>query len=381
MYMLHNATYDYVHTMEQWKDNYEMRNHTSGNEYSLSVGVEPDDLSFGSLNDPLEEYMGYQKIPIQALDAVSLVFPFAFMALAVLMDASGSFTKVMVCNICLAIGKGAFGYMTTVPDSAGWAVCQQRLGKEGVAFMSKDHTAFELLHAELFGITEGGVHNKHLRWCADMMWSGHTYLTCLYALGLYDLVKALSKDWSPSKRGVLLFFVGTLAVTEQALEVYLVLKNRFHYTMDVVMAILITFLFYTNGTVSMVADWWTNLYSKPVASMYTDGDVTVPPCCFPFSLCVDRGFIFETRKFTQALHMLEGVHEKEVSFTSEIMMVPKQVVDDVKRSQTRPGCADIVDTPAPARDEAPLRDKRSCKWIKTGTFTLFDEHHPLLRTI
>lgn len=329
-YMLHNATYDYVHEMVQFQDNYKLRENRSENEYHLSIGIEPETESFGALNDPLEEYLGYQDIPIAVLDQVALLFPCCFLILAVLMDAIGPFTKVIVCNICLAVGKGAFGYMTTVPDSSGWANCQNRLGPEGLAFMMQDHTAVELLRAELIGISNAttGVHNKHMRWCADMMWSGHTYFTCLYALGLYDLVRLWTRNWQgEKKRKAFLFIVGGFAVTEQVVEVTLVLVNRFHYSMDVAMAILLTFLFYTNGSIGMVADLWARKNSKPMASVYTDGDVMVPPCCVPFSFCANRSFLLTQDELVRTLHSVAELPHSEVYFIAQGMNIPNDAIE------------------------------------------------------
>ena len=45
---------------------------------------------------------------------------------------------------------------------------------------------------------------------------------------------------------------------QQVLEITLVLENRFHYTMDVVMAIIITLLIYSTGPVAIAAKSWQN---------------------------------------------------------------------------------------------------------------------------
>lgn len=46
-------------------------------------------------------------------------------------------------------------------------------------------------------------------------------------------------------------------VGEQLVEIVLVIRNRFHYSMDVAMAILLTLLFFTSGPIAIVAKAWT----------------------------------------------------------------------------------------------------------------------------
>jgi len=218
---------------------------------------------------------------------------------------------VMLCNALLALGKGAFGVMTTVPDSKGWAECKARLKDEGMDWMENSHSWLGFMSMELLGINGG----THLRWCADMMYSGHTYFTTLYALGLYELSFFFTREWNRWGRMTALFFVMFITMGEQVVEVYFVLLNRFHYTMDVVMAILLTFLFFTNSAVAEFTKKWvyfgcqknTLKWSKDqcmqvaqkrkelvdrkelpsdvvfvqMKELAADADVMIPPCCNP----------------------------------------------------------------------------------------------------
>merc|ERR1719261_1209281 len=45
---------------------------------------------------------------------------------------------------------------------------------------------------------------------------------------------------------------------EQLMEIVLVIENRFHYTMDVAMALVLTLLFFTSGPVNIAAKRWEN---------------------------------------------------------------------------------------------------------------------------
>merc|ERR1719199_1180479 len=103
------------------------------------------DTSFGSLNDPLESWLGYRNISIGVLDKIAAFFPAGFAFVCVLNLDLRTYTLVMICNAFLALIKGALGAMTTVPDSIGWDKCKERIGADGVNWF---------LHAEvgdLFG--------------------------------------------------------------------------------------------------------------------------------------------------------------------------------------------------------------------------------------
>merc|ERR1711865_1291295 len=128
MVMLHFGTYYYVHSMVLWEETYTVRNVSaaSNSTVNFSFGVRPDDISFGSLQDPLSEYIGYQPVDISTLDAVAAFFPMLFGLLSFAMDDLTCWTKVLLCNSLLALGKGVFGWITVVPDSAGWARCRER---------------------------------------------------------------------------------------------------------------------------------------------------------------------------------------------------------------------------------------------------------------
>jgi len=203
------------------------------------------------LQDPLSEYIGYQPVDISTLDAVAAFFPMLFGILSVATDDLTKWTKVLLCNSLLALGKGLIGWITVVPDSAGWARCRERLGEDGVEWMRQERSSWDILALDE-GLTEVG----HLRWCGDMMWSGHTYFTCLYALGTYELAKIAVREFTVRQQALVCGIIALVGVLEQCIEIYFVLLNRFHYTSDIVMAIVMTFLFYTSGSIAVAAKQW-----------------------------------------------------------------------------------------------------------------------------
>jgi len=127
-------------------------------------------------------------------------------------------------------------------------------------WMRQNHKFSDMLTIDFFWIYE---HHTPLRYCADMMFSGHTFVVTLFALGTYEMIRAFrlenfgdayaNKAWL--KMSALSIFA-SLIVAEQFVEIYYVERSHFHYSMDVFMAIVLTFLIYTNGVISVFAKRW-----------------------------------------------------------------------------------------------------------------------------
>jgi len=300
------GTYYYVHQMLAWGQLYELKSDPDGHNSAvkMSIGFNVTDISFGALNDPLEETWGYRKVDITTLDCIAAIFPFLFVVLAIYMDELSTWTRIMLCHSLLALGKGAFAVLTVVPDSSGWSNCKARLGDKGVEWLSQPRSVWELITLEIKRYF-GGL---SIRFCADMMYSGHTFFTTLYALGLFELVRIGVRHRRKPERYLAYFLLFLVAGGEQLVEAVMVLLNRFHYTMDVVMAIALTFLFYTNGAVATASKWWIRKLQKQDSSSFdedcyallkvkfstleADGEVIVPPCCLPFCCVASQQHIY-----------------------------------------------------------------------------------------
>lgn len=338
MWFLHIGTYYYIQTMDRMNQAYmpDPDYKPTKAHQSLSPGLGEQDVSYGSLQDPLAGRLGWKKVPISTLDAVSAALPVTWLLMTLWVGDLQHFTKVILCNSMLAIGKGVFGMITIVPDSIGWASCKERLGEENLAYFRNEvpdpHTdawgglspAIALLKMEACGPKCDRL-GSGVRFCADMMYSGHTYFTCLYALALIELVRwhTRKRGWTVFWQNVAIGLVMFLAVAEQLVEAYLVIKNRFHYTMDIVMAMLLTFLWFTNGSISIAAKTWSHwrepphelvhepeelralegLIQKydyalvPKALLRSEGDIWVPICCVPFCCLYGRHHIVDDDTF------------------------------------------------------------------------------------
>jgi len=250
-FQLRIGTYHYVHKMLQYDlvrtQSMQASNYTEP--IPLTIGQTPLNVSFGSLDDPMTSALGpYQKVNISVLDMLAALFPFFFVVFAIAMDKPFVMTRVMLCFCVLAVGKGFFAWITIVPDSNGWQACKARLapGSYSVEWYAKERSVLEIL-----------LMDPRSRLCADMMWSGHTYFVTVFALGLHEAVRRGMKATIAWHRILAESLVATAAILQQTVEIYFVLKSRFHYTSDVVMAIFVTYLLYTNSTIAVVAAWWT----------------------------------------------------------------------------------------------------------------------------
>mmetsp|Transcript_101379 Transcript_101379/g.312705 ORF Transcript_101379/g.312705 Transcript_101379/m.312705 type:complete len:465 (-) Transcript_101379:13-1407(-) len=354
---LHWATYCYVH------------------KYALDPVIPPAQNPYAVLDDPVADNFKRENINLHYIDLAAGLIPMLFVGLMALEVAKLSkskswdvyysarkalqmrknllllWTKVMLCAGFLFTTKGIIGAVTTVPDSSGWKVCTARLKPEGVKYMKEEHTFWSMLVLD-FAWNFLWYHHP-LRYCSDMMYSGHTFVVTLFALGLYEYIRIVrpvrskSTSTTTSSKSVIAFFkkhaivfnmvclsaVALFAIGEQCIEVYAVLKSRFHYTSDILVALVMTFLFYTNGVIAISAKLWSqhgltllddSFYHAPEdgdskawdemldaveegSKYYGDladtvpeeweklssrGDIFIPPCCVPCCCLSGREHIY-----------------------------------------------------------------------------------------
>lgn len=221
-------------------------------------------------------YKGKAPIPTALLDAsggIPLLLLFATYAYAFSRKrfSIGLWNKTFLVASCMAIVKGVFDVVTIMPDSSGWKTCMKRLGGDatkafGEVQLQQDGISElpELIALELFG-NEG----KRVRYCADMMVSGHTYFATLFSLSTYKMTALLGIPWAK----VLVGIVCTVCI---AMEVALVAAARFHYTVDMLAAILLVGLFFDSVWIDGLASDWSEGF------LWCDPDKFVPKSCVAF---------------------------------------------------------------------------------------------------
>jgi len=247
-FQLRIATYNYVHVMLQYDLHRPFNQSQNANveDIPLTMGRTPLDPSFGSLHDPVTLALGpYMKLDTSFLDGLAALFPLLFAIFAIATDQPFVWVRVMLCFFVLAFGKGLFAQITIIPPSDGWQACKARL---------EHHYSIEW-YAQVRSTWELFFMNPTSRVCADMMWSGHTYFVTLFAFGLFEVTRLSLRSTSARVRLAAEFLVAFVAILEQSVEVYCVLRSRFHYTADVVMAVFVTYILFTNGAIAILIMW------------------------------------------------------------------------------------------------------------------------------
>lgn len=260
VWWLRAGTFYYMHTMERMENVYILNTSAVaiyGKPY-LSAGLRPTDVSYGSLQDPVEGKLGWSNIPMALVDYSAAALPAMWFVLTILTDDLMMWTKCTSCAAYLFVLKGALGFMTIVPDSIGWDACKKRLKATGVARMKNEIVDPEkgVLSVLLSSLQFELRHPGQTRFCADMMFSGHTFTTTLFALSMIELLRKHTRTFRRAVRESIIAFTYVFVITEQIIEIALVVMNRFHYLTDIVVAIVLTFLFFTNGSVSIAAKHW-----------------------------------------------------------------------------------------------------------------------------
>lgn len=254
---LHYATYSYVH------------------KYAMSDAEADLGKDYITLRDPVEDMLEHRVQELGFIDTLAVAFPMVFGLASCCFALCANdglrkkvlvlWTKVMICAYCLFSLKGLLGACTTVPDSRGWGTCKsQSLVPEAVDWMRGDHAFWEFLILDFWWVAK---HGKPMRYCADMMFSGHTFTVTLFALGLYELARVLlsemreatgrrGRHWRRVARILTLTAIGLVTIAQQCFEVYAVETSHFHYTADVLVAFLVTLLIYSNSVTCVAAETW-----------------------------------------------------------------------------------------------------------------------------
>lgn len=316
---LHYATYSYVHSMMELSHEERWHNFTTLTDGDAALGPS-------------------ESVNLHALDSFAALFPMLFMAFSAIRPQRTLqvWVRVMVCAGFLFAIKGLMGAVTTVPDSNGWPVCKGRLKENGLMWMKETHGLVDMFFVDFQWVFQ---YHTPLRYCSDMMYSGHTFVVTLFAMGCYEVLRielapGHVDEFDAIKKALALSLLSFCAILEQALEIYFVLRSRFHYTSDVIVALLLVFLFYTNASIAIFAKQWELkgpfLFIDPILDllgvlgirddsglhdksgvvgktmsekdfrskhvMVSRGDIFTPPCCVPCCCYAGRAHVYSDKQ-------------------------------------------------------------------------------------
>jgi hypothetical protein len=169
------------------------------------------------------------------------------------------FTKTITIAIILSILKGIFNIVTIIPDSGGYDKCISRLGNDTVNFLinldfnnNLFNSLIKLLKVEILGLN-----NKHMRYCSDMILSGHTYYVVLYNIASYDIICKNIHNI------IICNIIKIILISIVIIEIILILISKFHYTVDVLFSLVIVILLYNYNYINKINNNYDYEYIEP----------------------------------------------------------------------------------------------------------------------
>eukprot|EP00434_Breviolum_minutum_P009060 symbB.v1.2.007976.t1/scaffold465.1/size200768/12 len=165
----------------------------------------------------------------------------------------------------------------------------KKLGQlDGMDYLGK-LMELEIHGVEFKNLTSGkAVTTWPVRYCADMLLSGHTFVLVLYMLAFADLMRRITIMMSPVPRAVCRILIGLFCMACVGADLFLIVRNQFHYTVDVVMAIIMTVLVYTNVGMTAVVQWYAQEVDRRGKPIVDNGITWVPALMVPF--CCFNGY-------------------------------------------------------------------------------------------
>mmetsp|Transcript_51974 Transcript_51974/g.118584 ORF Transcript_51974/g.118584 Transcript_51974/m.118584 type:complete len:526 (+) Transcript_51974:3-1580(+) len=256
---LHIATHFYIKYMDAQSAMVEAS--TAG--VDPAAGVDASDLHMireGQLLDAVGDWIGTyanpDSIPLAVLDASGGIPAFGFMLIyGYARDRCVDlWTKVFLVASCMALSKAVLDMVTVLPDSSGWTNCQARLDPDGViALRDLDFSVgfaqgmLDLLVVETIGVE--GVRGR-VRYCSDMMISGHTYFAVVFSMAVWSLLRY--EGYSDGARWATAF----LCILCVIIEMGAVIVTQFHYTVDLVASVfMVIFLWDSIHLESLAYEW------------------------------------------------------------------------------------------------------------------------------
>lgn len=183
----------------------------------------------------------------------------------------GIWTKTFLVYFVMNVGKGLFDMATMVPDSAGWDACQKRLKSTGIAAIESGKiggsitSISDLIAAfvvEVLGYGAGGTTREHVRFCSDMLSSGHTCLAVVFALGFFKMLQNYLNYMGAAKhcQWILLDAMKLILTFCVLVDVSVIGVTRFHYTVDVALAVILAVLWFDSIHLETIVSIWTRGY-------------------------------------------------------------------------------------------------------------------------
>lgn len=118
----------------------------------------------------------------------------------------------------------------------------------------------DILFLELRGILMMSKTGSEIACAGDTLMNGSVCFCTLCSLGLYDSMRIFSDRLEPPRRATMIGLIGLLLVLAVFTTTSLSALSPYHYTVDVVAALLLTLLVYSNPAVAVSAERWVSSF-------------------------------------------------------------------------------------------------------------------------
>lgn len=217
------------------------------------------------LADRGHEALGHSTISTLSLDILAIAPMFGLCALLTVTRDLHVWVRVCLTLGLLYLLKGILDYATDLPDSGGWNDCVARLNAQSsevtqyfIHLNNLNGTDFtqQFLQMEFLGVPTKTGNRVQARFCADMILSGHTFTFIVILLGILELLQKYVGLFAPQCESCIISIANLVAGLAITIEAGLIVLSRFHYTVDVLIAVPMAFLLYTNHSLSILASWF-----------------------------------------------------------------------------------------------------------------------------
>lgn len=205
------------------------------------------------------------------LDAATSLVPVLWFCLVTRTRDLRLWTQVMLSCALLALLKGFFAWSTVMPDAEGWEACRERLDKDGLKYYRRQlfgssssidareidlpKALLDILLLEVRGLWLLGMERRG-RFCGDSLFSSALCRAVLFSLSLWEAVRASS--WKLQARTRFIVRTAARCILGAVIlgNTVLPVLNRYHYSADVLLALLLALLVYSNPAIAIAVQRW-----------------------------------------------------------------------------------------------------------------------------
>eukprot|EP00930_Biecheleria_cincta_P005967 TRINITY_DN106937_c0_g1_i1.p1 TRINITY_DN106937_c0_g1~~TRINITY_DN106937_c0_g1_i1.p1 ORF type:complete len:488 (-),score=86.01 TRINITY_DN106937_c0_g1_i1:64-1527(-) len=223
-------------------------------------------IGLGGVESPLagSPKPSWLRVFAELLEMVTDILPVIWCGLVVRTYNLRLWSQTLFATALLMTLKGFLAWVTVLPDEQGWEACQIRLGSDGLKYYRREAwpgsfgtLLGDLLLLEVRSVWTGALERR--RYCADAMFCSSSCLTVVFSTSIGEAAFSLLQPplvqavrWQAAARGAVRCCLAVLVVGNLVIPV----AEGYHRGEDVLVAIVLALLVYSNPAVAMAAHCW-----------------------------------------------------------------------------------------------------------------------------